>query len=199
MIGEQTSPVRMWRLGPWSVNRLMRGSDRLESSVLLLVVALLLLLVPVAAAFGTATNTRLNDQARTDLQTRHQTPATLLADPPAQLADTAQAPGSKGRAPAQWTANGTTHTGQVQTEPEAESGQTISVWIDQAGNLVDPPKTGTENAVAAVGAALTVWTTTASFFLLMLFGIHWAGTRYRMTQWGREWRNLGKAPGWPVS
>ncbi|MFC0448842.1 hypothetical protein [Rhodococcus jostii] len=199
MIGEQTSPVRMWRLGPWSGNRLMRASDRLESSVFIVVVALVLIMVPFAAAFGTATNTRLNDQTRTDRETRHEIPAVLLADSRAQLADTTPAPRSKGPAPAQWTANGTTHTGQVQTDPEAKSGQTISVWIDQVGNLVDPPTTGTENALAAVGSALAVWTTISSFFLLMLFGIRWAGTRYRMTQWDREWRNLGKAPGWPVS
>jgi hypothetical protein len=199
MIGEHTSPVRMWRLGPWSGNRLMRSSDRLESSVFIVAVALVLIMVPFAAAFGTATNTRLNDQTRTDRQTRHETPAVLLADSPAQLTDTAAAPRSKGQAPARWTANGTTHTGQVQTEPEAKSGQTISVWIDQTGNLVDPPKTGTENALAAVGSALAVWTTTAAICLLTLFGIRWAGTRYRMSQWDREWRNLGKAPGWPVS
>lgn len=39
MIEEQTLVVRMWRLRPWSGNRLMRGSDRLESMLVLFVVA----------------------------------------------------------------------------------------------------------------------------------------------------------------
>lgn len=80
MIGEQTLVARMCRLGPWSGNRLMRGSYRLESSVFLVVVALVLILVPLAAAFGTATHTRLDDQSRADRENRHQIAAVLLED-----------------------------------------------------------------------------------------------------------------------
>lgn len=199
MIGEQTLVVRMWRLGPWSGNRLMRGSDRLESSVLLVVIALILILVPIAAAFGTATNTRLDDQSRADREIRHQIPAVLLEDASVNLADTTPATATTGQAPAQWTADGTTHTGQVRTAPEATARQTISIWIDPAGDLADAPKTGAENAAEAVGAALVLWTMGATICLTALMGIRWAGTRYRMSQWDREWRNLGKTPGWPVS
>ncbi|WP_016881460.1 MULTISPECIES: hypothetical protein [unclassified Rhodococcus (in: high G+C Gram-positive bacteria)] len=199
MIGEQTLVVRIWRLGPWSGNRLMRGSDRLESSVLLLVIALVLILVPFAAAFGTATHTRLNDQSRADRETRHQITAVLLEDATVNLADTTPATSTTGQAPAQWTADGTTHTRQVQTEPEAKAGQTISIWIDPARHVVDAPKTGTENASEAVAAALAVWTMGASFCLMVWMGIRWAAARYRMSQWEQEWRNIGKAPGWPVS
>ena len=199
MIGEQTLVVRMWRLGPWSGNRLMRGSYRLESSVLLVVVALVLILVPFAAAFGTATNARLNDQSRADRETRHQVAAVLLEDASVNLADTTPATATTGQAPAQWTADGTRHTGQVQTEPEATAGQTISIWIDPAGHVVDAPKTSRENASEAVAAALAVWTMGATICFMVWMGIRWAGTRYRMSQWDREWRNLGKAPGWPVS
>ncbi|PBC40086.1 hypothetical protein CJ179_33935 [Rhodococcus sp. ACS1] len=199
MIEEQTLVVRMWRLRPWSGNRLMRGSDRLESMLVLFVVALILILVPLAAAFGTATNTRLNDQSRADRETRHQIAAVLLADATVNLADTTPATGATGQAPAQWAANGTTHTGVVQTGPETKAGQTISIWIDPDGNLADAPKTGTENGLEAVGAALALWTISATACLAVLMGIRWAEARYRLSQWDREWRNLGKAPGWPVS
>ncbi|MDH6291039.1 hypothetical protein ACNJ7E_32060 [Rhodococcus sp. NM-2] len=199
MIGEQTLVSRMWRLGPWSGNRLMRGGHRLESSVFLAVVALVLILVPLASAFGTATHTRLDDQSRADRENRHQIAAVLLEDATVNLADTTPATGATGQAPARWAVDGTTRTGQVLTAPEAKAGQTISMWIDPAGKIVDAPKTGTENAFEAVGAALALWTMGATICLTMLIGIRWAGTRYRMSQWDREWRNLGKAPGWPVS
>ncbi|WP_041810862.1 Rv1733c family protein [Rhodococcus jostii] len=199
MIGEQTLVARMWRLGPWSGNRLMRGSCRLESSVFLLVVAVVLSLVPLAAAFGTATRTRLDDQSRADRATRQQIAAVLLEDANVNLADTTPATGATGQAPARWAVAGTTHTGLVQTAPEAKTGQTISIWIDPAGKIVSAPKTGTENAFEAVGAALALWTMGTTICLTMMIGIRWAGTRYRMSQWDREWRNLGKAPGWPVS
>ncbi|RZL83282.1 MAG: hypothetical protein EOP32_08155 [Rhodococcus sp. (in: high G+C Gram-positive bacteria)] len=199
MIGEQALVMRMWRLGPWSGSRLMRGSYRLESSIVLVVVALVLILVPFAAAFGTATHTRLDDRSRADRETRHQIAALLLEDASVNLADTTPATGATGQAPARWAVDGSTHTGMVQTAPEAKAGQTISIWIDPAGKIVDAPKTGTENAFEAVGAALALWTMGATICLTMLIGTRWAGTRYRMSQWDREWRNLGKAPGWPVS
>ncbi|CAG7633949.1 Rv1733c family protein [Rhodococcus opacus] len=199
MSGEQAAPVRWWRLAPWSGNRLMRGSDRFESSALLVVVMLVLLLVPVAAAVGTATNTRLGDQARADRESRHETTAVLLEDPRAESANVTWSPESTFHAPAAWIIDGTTRTGQVQTDAGAKTGHTVSVWIDQSGNLVDAPKTGAENAVTAVSVALAVWTSSAAILMVMLFGIHWAEARYRILQWDREWRNLGKAPGWPVS
>ncbi len=137
MIGEPTLVSRMWRLGPWSGNRLMRGSYRLESSVFLPVVALVLILVPLAAAFGTATHTRLDDQSRADRENRHQIAAVLLEDATVNLADTTPATGATGQAPARWAVDGTTRTGQVLTAPEAKAGHTISIWIDPAGKIVD--------------------------------------------------------------
>ncbi|BAH55851.1 hypothetical membrane protein (plasmid) [Rhodococcus opacus B4] len=57
-------PMRWWRLGPWSRNRLMRRGDRLEAVIMLLAAVLMVMLVPFAAAYGTATHTRLEQQAQ---------------------------------------------------------------------------------------------------------------------------------------
>lgn len=54
------TPIRWWRLGLWSRNRLMRRSDRYEAVIVLLTVMLVLLLIPFAGTFGTATHTRLD-------------------------------------------------------------------------------------------------------------------------------------------
>jgi hypothetical protein len=198
MAGEQTAPMRWWRLAPWSLNRLMRTSDRLESAAVLLVVVCVLLLIPVAAAVGTATYTRLGDQARTDRETGHQVPAVLLEDSWVGLSETNLSPEESFLAPAEWIVDGTSHTGEVPTEAGAKSGQTVGVWTDPRGNLVDVPKTGAENAYTAVGVALGVWISSAAICFGILFGIFWAARKYQMSQWGREWRDLGTTPGWPV-
>jgi hypothetical protein len=197
MAGEQAAPMRWWRLAPWSRNRLMRSSDRLESAAVLLVVMLVLLLIPVAAAVGTAVYTRLGEQSRTDRETRHQVPAVLLEDSWVEPAETNPSQDSF-LAPAEWIVDGTSHTGEVPADAGAKSGQTVAVWTDPSGTLVDVPKTGAENAFTAVGVALGVWTSSAVICFGILFGIFWAAGKYQMSQWSREWRDLGTAPGWPV-
>ncbi|WP_455566898.1 hypothetical protein [Rhodococcus koreensis] len=74
------APIRWWRLRPWSRNHLMRPSDRYEATLMLLTSVLVLLLIPVAAAFGTATHTRLEHQTHTLRAAVHQVPAVLLED-----------------------------------------------------------------------------------------------------------------------
>ncbi len=77
------TPVRWWRLGPWSRNHLMRPSDRYEATIILIILltaAVVLLLIPVAAAFGTSTQTRLEQQTHTLRAGVRPVPAVLLED-----------------------------------------------------------------------------------------------------------------------
>ncbi|MDJ0419691.1 helix-turn-helix domain-containing protein [Rhodococcus opacus] len=74
------APLRWWRLRPWARNHLMRRSDRIEAAIVLLTAVLVLLLIPVAAAFGTTTHTRLEQQAQALRAAVHQVPAVLLED-----------------------------------------------------------------------------------------------------------------------
>ena len=74
------APIRLWRLGPWSRNPLMRGCDRLRSAMVLIGVFFVLLMVPLAAAVGTETYSRLDQQTQAELATHHPTPAKLVED-----------------------------------------------------------------------------------------------------------------------
>ncbi|WP_457920865.1 Rv1733c family protein [Rhodococcus wratislaviensis] len=74
------TPIRWRRLRPWSRNHLMRRSDRYEATLVLLTAILVLLLIPFAAAFGTATHTRLQHQTQELRAGMHQVPAVLLKD-----------------------------------------------------------------------------------------------------------------------
>lgn len=202
MAGELTTPVRIWRLVPWSRNALMRPSDRLESVIFIVVVAVVLLLLPVAAAFGTATYTRLRDQARVEGAARSEVSAVLVEDAVRVYnEDAVRGSGGPdvGQARVHWSIRGIGHTHMIDADSEAKAGDAVSIWVDTNGNLSAAPMTGGESAVAAVIGAIAVWATSIIAGVLFLLGVHWIASKHCLAQWNREWSGIGKAPGWPVS
>ncbi|KAF0963842.1 Rv1733c family protein [Rhodococcus sp. T7] len=193
--------MRIWRLGPWSRNPLMRPSDRVESILVLVVaVVVVLLLVPVAAAYGTATHTRLDVQARAERATAQQVPAVLVEDArPGRGEVPNGTPHDSDHARARWSLQTIAHTGDVPAPPGSRSGATVTVWINSTGEPVAAPATDTETAAAAVLTAVVIWAAGASGGAVLLCGVHAATTRHRMAQWDAEWNELDKPPGWHVS
>ncbi|RZL76981.1 MAG: hypothetical protein EOP32_26770 [Rhodococcus sp. (in: high G+C Gram-positive bacteria)] len=200
MFGGATVLARWWRLGPWSGNPIMRRSDRIESVVVLIVAVVVLMLVPVAGAIGTATHTRLTDQARSAAASGQQVPAVLLDDPRPPMAETPTwGPTGRDQVRAHWVVDGTEHTGIVDTDIGARAGQTVTVWVDEGGNYMQAPNTGTENAIGAIGAALAFLVFGTAGCGLFLIGIHWLLATSHRSRWQREWRSLGHTPGWSIS
>ncbi|WP_009472548.1 hypothetical protein [Rhodococcus sp. JVH1] len=194
--------LRWWRLAPWSRNPLMRGTDRVDSVVAAVLITVVLIVVPFAAAFGTVTYTGLAERSHAELQTRHAQSAVLVEDPrPVVVADAhSRSPDTQDRATAQWTApDGTLRSTDVETAPGTHRGDTVTVWVDTNGNVVAEPRSGMQNAAIAVSAALSVWAGAAVGALLLYSGVRWISGRSRMRQWDREWNDLGRTPGWPVS
>ena len=135
------APVRWWRLRPWSRNHLMRRSDRFEATLVMLTAVLVLLLIPVAAAFGTATHTRLEQQAQALRAGVHHVPAVLLEDTylaPGSPEYTIRPVGSRNTARARWTTPGGDHVAAVSTDTPAQAGQTVTISVDADGNLTGP-------------------------------------------------------------
>ncbi|QTJ69652.1 hypothetical protein HYG77_06285 [Rhodococcus sp. ZPP] len=193
--------LRWWRLAPWSRNSLMRPTDRVESFAVLMAILFMLMLVPCAAAFGTVTYTDLSEQSLTDRVNRHVTAAVLVDDPRPRMDDGfTRSPLIHDYAPARWAgSDGLPRTGDVEAPPNAQVGDTVDVWIDANGDVVDAPRTGTENAAIAVSAALCVWAIGATTAILLLAIGRWAGARNRMRQWDREWGNVDRTPGWTIN
>ncbi|MFC9557786.1 hypothetical protein ACFTWF_44060 [Rhodococcus sp. NPDC056960] len=188
--------LRWWRLGPWSANPLMRRSDRIESAVVLVIIVVVLMLVPVAGAVGTATYTRLTDQAHLAADRGRQVSAVLLDDPRPQMGDTAVgAPTGRDQVHARWVVDGAEHTGLIDTGVGARAGQTVMVWVNDQGNYMDAPNTGTENALDAVGAALAFLVLGTGGGGLLLIGFHCLMAKRRAAGWAREWRSIGRSPG----
>jgi hypothetical protein len=201
MDSTQPLTLRWWRLAPWSRNSLMRPSDRFESLAVLMAALLVLMLVPCAAAFGTVSYTDLSEQSRTDRANRHVTTAVLVDDPKPRMDDGyTRSPLTHDEAPARWRASDVSpRTGDVEAPPNAQAGDTVDVWIDASGDVVDEPRTGTENAAIAVSAALCVWAIGATTAVVLLALVRWAGSRERMRRWDREWGNVDRTPGWTIN
>ncbi|WP_430336034.1 Rv1733c family protein [Rhodococcus sp. ACT016] len=200
MTNTTISFTHWWRLRPWSGNSLMRLSDRLEALSILVIAVVLALLVPVAGAVATNTYSHLSGTAETDRERDHQVSAVLTDDAPQPLVSTAASAANRvEHAHARWSVNGVTHTGLVTADSGAKAGQTVPIWIDPVGDNVRAPRSGLDNALAAVGAAVGVWAAGSTGCVLVVLGLHWQANRHRLRQWQREWDGLDRRTGWSLS
>jgi len=182
--------LRRWRPDR---NPLRRRLDRLETAVLGLLVAVFLAGTPIAwHAAGSWAYAAYTREARTERTTLHEVRATLLQAAPGWSASgTGAAPDVKAR----WTApNGQLRTGPVFVPNGLSAGNTVLVWTDQAGQLMDPPLQPTQViSRAQLARVLAV--------AVLAIGLFIAGTlahivldRRRLAAWDADW--LAKGPNW---
>ncbi|MFC9839774.1 hypothetical protein ACFVKB_39250 [Rhodococcus sp. NPDC127530] len=185
------APVRWWRLRPWSRNRLMRPSDRIEAALVLLTAVVVLLLIPFAAA----THTRLEQQTQTLRAGVHLVPAVLLEDTylAPDVPEYAIRPAGTHTARARWFTPGGERTAAVPTDTPGKVGQTVTVSVDADGNLTGPIPSGRENTVVAVTAACGLWALTAGAVLLAAALAH-PVHRNRLRLWAQEWKQFDTPP-----
>jgi hypothetical protein len=96
---------------------------------------------------------------------------------------------------ARWTApDGRARSGEIPVGIGVTVGQTVGVWVDAAGTLVDPPPSrGVVLADQATAVAVAV-----AVLGIVLFGLacagRWALDRRRLAAWEAEWADVG--PRW---
>jgi hypothetical protein len=167
-------------------NPLRRGSDRAETAVLGVLLAAFLAGAPFAAqAAGSWTYATSLREAQVQQTTIHHVRATLL-----HTATPWSAGGEE--AAARWKApDGQVHTGQVFVFSGAKAGSTVMVWVNQAGQLTDPPLAPSQVAGRADMARMLA--VAALAVILTAFGLaaHWALNRRRLARWETEWMAAG--------
>ncbi|MCD2140301.1 Rv1733c family protein [Rhodococcus pyridinivorans] len=201
MIREDTLAVRWWRLRPWSANPLLRGIDRVEAVAFMLLVGLMLLVVPVAGVVGTVSYAQFSEQSHQQVAEGRQVPAFVLDDDPDEASvpnPLAESSSSPGPALARWEVDGVEHIGRVGLEARGRAGETVRIWVDETGDYMPVPRTGIENALAALGAALAILVLGTVTCALTLFGVHVEMNRQRLSRWDRKWQEAGRLPGWPI-
>ncbi|SNT10236.1 Rv1733c family protein [Rhodococcoides kyotonense] len=189
-----TLVVRWWRLAPWSGNALMRRGDRVVSFATILAVFTALLLIPIAAVFGVSTYSNLDAESVLERAEFHRIDAVVVDAPVPVEVPMDYGVVTSSYATASWTyRDGIVHTGRVRLPVDASQGQRVPVWVDDAGALARPPRTGTENAALGVCAALGFWSVATMVTLVGVAGVWVLARRSDSKQWAREWRRLERS------
>ena len=165
---------------------LVRTIDRIEALVLVLAVAVLLLAIPIAAALGTAVYDSSRHIYAEQAHTRH-TVAATVTDVPAsrQILRTGATTVS-----ARWTAAGAEHTGTVEAQSTAKTGDTLEIWVDTNGAQVPAPTPTTRAAAEAAMGALVIWIIVAAFAATLFTATRAACDRIRFTGWQHDLDSL---------
>jgi hypothetical protein len=111
----------------------MKPGPKLETAVDGALMAAFMAASPfVAYAAGRWADARFSREAQAQRAALRQVPATLLQSAPVSA--------PKGATPAQWRLpDGQVRTGTVSVPTGATAGSTVMVWVNQAGDLADPP------------------------------------------------------------
>jgi len=177
-------PCRLLRGLRLDRSPLRRGSDRAETAVLGLLLAGFLASAPFAAhAAGHWTYARSAREAQAQQAALHQVPATLLqAATPWALSE------GGAEAQARWKApDGQVRTGEVFVGSIASAGSTVTVWVNQSGQLTDSPLQQNQVTGRAVIARVLAVTALAVALIIIGWAARRALDRRRLAAWDAEW------------
>ncbi|GLZ27932.1 hypothetical protein Lesp02_01220 [Lentzea sp. NBRC 105346] len=177
-------------------NRLAGAGDRVEAAVLIGAVAVALLAVPIAGATGSEIYATQKVQAAGQQQTRHRAQAVLIENAPPMIGS-AEKGGVVESAPvaAAWRLpDGMTREGTVQAHYGAQAGATLPIWIDDNGDIADPPLTPQGAAINAIILALLLWGGMSGTMAVLYLVVRFVHSRFRLRRWGAEWDRI--APEW---
>ena len=96
---------------------------------------------------------------------------------------------------ARWKApDGQLRTGQVFVLSGAPAGSTVTVWVNQAGQLTDSPLQRSQVTGRAELARVRAVTALAVVLIFVGWAARWALDRRRLAAWDAEWLSAG--PRW---
>lgn len=174
-------------------NPLRRGTDRLETCLLVGLFAVTAAVTPFAARLAGHASYAAALQARQEqLADRHQVQAVLTtnAGPVSGYSITAYV-----LTPATWTSvTGVRQSGEVPAEPGSLKGTSVSVWTDRNGYLDNPPLAASDAASQADAAMVGVIAAGGVVFITGAVAIRQLLNRRRMAAWDADWATT--APTW---
>jgi hypothetical protein len=188
---------RITRRMPWSRVPLRRRSDQIQAWLNLAVVMAMLVIAPWAG-WRAASTAYLSEARANEWERQHHRPvvATLSQDAPVRSAAGGEAvPASETvSVPATWTGpDGLAHTSTVSVVGGTRAGSTVTVWVDDRGTLVPPPRRRNAGVDALVAGLLTVIALAAFLAGVRRIAV-WRLDRRRLRSWEAEWQIVG--PGW---
>jgi hypothetical protein len=174
-------------------NPLRRGTDRLETCLLVGLFAVMAGVTPFAARLTAhAAYTSALHMRQEQLADRHQVQAVLTknAGPVSGYSITAYV-----LTPATWTSvTGVHRSDEVPAEPGSHKGTSVTVWTDRNGYLDSPPLPASEVASQADAAMVGVIIAGGVIYIIGAAAIRQLLNRRRMAAWEADW--LATAPTW---
>ncbi len=174
-------------------NPLRRGTDRLETCLLVGLFAATATATPFAARLaGHASYAAALQVRQEQLRDKHQVQAVLTrnAGPVSGYSITAYV-----LTPATWTSvTGVRRSDEVPAEPGSLKGTSVSIWTDRDGYPDSPPLAVSEAASQADAATIGVIVAGGVVFITGAAAIRQLVNRRRMAAWDADW--VATAPTW---
>ncbi len=167
---------------------LRRTSDRVEEVGRSTCIVLALLGIPLAIAIAIGSHAEAAGKAQQIAMSSHSADAVTLEEAAVPVA----APPIAGTyVTAQWTApDGTPRKGTLEVPAGTRSGEHISVWQNDRGELTDPPPRRSQLFVDAIFVALAIMLLAGGAayvsFRVLRFGLD----RWRLHEWDRDWERF---------
>jgi hypothetical protein len=169
-----------------SRNPLMRTSDYIEAAVTAVAGLLVLIAIPCAGIVGTMIHDARAQTYLEQARTRHALVAKAVAD-----SEPAVLPGTVGSTvSARWRVDGVDHFTVLRWDTAVKAGDPLQIWVDDAGNRVDPPSPVERAAFDAVSAAVVGWFIVALAAAQVVVALRAHVNRMRDIQLEREIRSL---------
>jgi hypothetical protein len=176
-----------WYVHALGFNPLIRTTDRLEALAVLAALLTALIAIPAAAQAGDLVYASAVHTADEQAHDRHAVEA-LVVDGSTRMPADSEAPTSS--APisvrAQWHEGTRVRTEQITTSSMAKTGDSLTVWLNDAGKVVAAPMTADDARLSAAVATGTVWIAIVVCGALAAFLIRRGLDRSRARSWERE-------------
>lgn len=169
-----------------SRNPLMRTSDYIEAAVTALAGLLVLIAIPCAGIVGTMIHDSETQTYLEQARTRHALVAKAAAD-----SERAVLPGTVGSTvSARWRVDGVDHFAVLGWDTAVKAGDPLQIWVDAAGNRVDPPSPVARADMDAVTAAVIGWFIVALATAQVVVVVRARMNRMRDIELDKEFRSL---------
>lgn len=182
MSGSAGALRRTCRRAGWDRNPMRRREDRLQSAAVLVLTLLFLILAPVLAlTVGTSIYRAEHLAVQADLARLHRVQATVVETGKAPLYSPITPATVSWREP-----DGSERRADYPSTKFIEPGATLTIWLDGAGEIVQPPSESraASKAILLLSGVLSGLAAGMVIgYLLLRFGLD----RRRMRRWDSEW------------
>jgi len=175
-----------WYVHALGVNPLVRASDRLEALAVLAALLTALLAIPAAAQAGDLVYASAVHNADEQARDRHAIEALVVEGSTHMPADSEAPTSSATSARVQWHEGNRVRTELINSPSVAKTGDSLTIWLNDAGKVVAAPLTADDARLSAAIATGTVWIAIVVCGALAAFLVRRGLDRSRYRSWERE-------------